>query len=271
MYKQGSKIDEASTSQIKISVPIEGNALLEKVVKQINSNREIKTLWKVMNVNATGRLGITDHGATHFQIVSTIGLKIARIFEKKGVSFSVVTDFGLTKDHAEVIIFLASVMHDLGMSIHRRGHEEFSLFLSNNLLHEILGFLPVEERTVVISETLHAIISHRADGEPFTIEAGIVRIADSLDMTKGRSRISYSLGNIDIHSVSHNSIIKVEIEEGVKRAVEIKIVMTNPAGIFQVDDLMKEKLKGGGIENHIGVKAYLIDNGKEKLFKEYNL
>ncbi len=271
MDKSHTKITKDSLSQIRITIPIEGNKILEEVVKRVNQNNEIKTLWKVMNVNATSRLGMTDHGATHFQIVSNNGLKIARILERNGVKFSVVKDLGLTNHHAEVIIFLACTMHDLGMSIHRQGHEEFSLFLANSLLHEILSFLPVEERTVVISETLHAIISHRADGEPFTIEAGIVRISDALDMTKGRSRIPYNLGNIDIHSVSHKSIEMVDILEGKERPVEIKIVMTNPAGIFQVDDLMKEKLKGGGIENYIKATAYLIENGREKLFKEYKL
>jgi len=271
MNKSHTKITKSSLNEVRIEVPINGNTILEEVVKRVNSNDEIKTLWKVMNVNATNRLGMTDHGATHFQIVSSNGLKIARIFERKGVTFSAVSDLGLTNDHSEVIIFLACIMHDLGMSIHRQGHEEYSLFLANNLMHEMLSFLPIEVKTVVISETLHAIISHRANGEPFTIEAGIVRIADALDMTKGRSRIPYNLGNIDIHSVSHKSIDTVEIVEGGDRPVEIKVVMTNPAGIFQVDDLMKEKLKGGGIEKHIGVKAYLKENGQEKLFKEFRL
>ena len=69
------------------------------------------------------------------------------------------------------------------MSINREGHEEFSLILANNLLHQILEFMPVEERIIVISEVLHAIIAHRSDGKPYTIEAGIVRVADALDIS----------------------------------------------------------------------------------------
>jgi len=71
------------------------------------------------------------------------------------------------------------------MSISREGHEEFSLIISNTILHRILDFLPVEERTIVISETLHAIIAHRSDGIPYTVEAGIVRVADAMDMSEG--------------------------------------------------------------------------------------
>jgi len=83
-------------------------------------------------------------------------------------------------------------MHDLGMSIHREGHEGFSLFIARDMLKEILSFLPIEEKMVVISETLHAIISHRAYGKPSTVEAGIVRIADAIDMGKGRSRAHHA-------------------------------------------------------------------------------
>lgn len=269
LVKSHTKITKASLDAIKIFVPVEGNNLLAEVLKRINSNDEIKTLWKIMNVNAIDRLGMSDHGPTHFQIVANYGIKLARIFEKHDVKMSIVDDFGLTTDHAEVVIFLASLMHDLGMSIHRDGHEGFSLFIARDMMREILSFLPVEEKMVVISEVLHSIISHRAYGKPSTIEAGIVRIADALDMGKGRSRITYKRGEINIFSVSDNSIVRVEVLDGRVRPVEVKVVMTNPAGIFQVDDLMQEKIKGSGLEKYIGVAAYLSENGQEKLFKEF--
>jgi hypothetical protein len=212
---------------------------------------------------------MSDHGPTHFQIVANYGIKITRILEGRGVTVSIVDDFGLTVNHAEVVIFLACIMHDLGMSIHREGHEEYSLFMANGFLHKILDFLPVEERMVVASETLHAIISHRASGRPSTVEAGIVRIADALDMGKGRSRITYKKGEINIYSVSDRAIGKVEVTEGTDRALTIKIVMDNPAGIFQVDDLMKEKIKGSNLEKYIEIGAYIVEDGKEKLFKEF--
>src|SRR3989344_5398238 len=238
MDKSHTKITKASLDAIKIEVPLEDNKILAEVVKRINSNDEIKTLWKIINVNAIDRLGMSDHGPTHFKIVANNGLKIARMLAKHKVVMSVVDDFGLTNDHAEVIIFLACIMHDLGISIHRQGHEEFSLFIARDMLKDILSFLPTVDRVVVTSEVLHAIISHRAAGKPSTIEAGVVRIADALDMGKGRSRITYKRGEIDIYSDSDNAIDRVEILEGSPKPVEIKISMTNPAGVFQVDDIM---------------------------------
>jgi len=271
MQRQGSKIDEASTSQIRITVPTNGNVLLEKVLTQINSNREIKTLWRIMNVMAIDRLGMSDHGPTHFGIVANNGIKIARILEKNDIEMSIVHDFGLTTDYAELVIFLACVMHDLGMSIHREGHEEFSLFIARDFMKEFLSFLPIEERMVVISETLHAIISHRAYGKPSTIEAGIVRLADAIDMGKGRSRVTYKRGELNIFSESDLAISNVDILEGKERPVEIRIHMTNPAGVFQVDDIMTEKLKGSNLEKYVTITAYILKDGQEKLYREYNL
>lgn len=263
------KITSEVVDSVSIKIPVEGNKLLEKVLAGINGNREIKTLWKIINVNAIDRLGMSDHGPTHFNIVAANGIKIARILGKRGIKMSIGNDFALNQDYAEVVIFLACIMHDLGMSIHREGHEEFSLFLAQPLLKEVLHDLPVEERTVVVSEVLHAIISHRAYGKPSTIEAGIVRIADALDMGKGRSRITYRRGEMNIFSVSDNAIDKVELGEGKDRALEIKIYMENPAGIFQVDDLMTEKIRGSGLEKYVEVDAYLVENGKVRLFKEF--
>lgn len=271
MDKSFRKITKSSLDQIKINLDIDGNKLLDEVVSRINNSDEIKTLWKIMNVMAIDRLSMSDHGPTHFQIVANNGIKIFRLLEDNDVEMSIVKDFGLTNEHAEVVVFLACVMHDLGISIHREGHEGYSLFIARDMLKTILDFLPMEEKMVVISETLHAIISHRANGKPSTVEAGIVRLADAIDMGKGRSRITYKRGEVNIYSESDLAISKVEILKGLQKPIEIRIHMTNPAGIFQGDDIMKEKLKGSNMEKYILITAYMMMNGEEKLYKEYNL
>src|SRR5687767_4066774 len=111
--KSHTKITKEALSFVNIKIEIDGNKLLQEVVTRINSNEEIKTLWKVMNVNAIDRLGMSDHGSTHFNIVANNSLRIIRILEKNKVEMSVVNDFGLTHDYAEVIVFLAAIMHDL--------------------------------------------------------------------------------------------------------------------------------------------------------------
>lgn len=259
-------------NQIKeITVPDNGNLLLKKTLHNINHNQEILALWKIINVNAIDRLGMTDHGRDHFQIVSNVSLRISRMLVKRGVVMSTVKDYGLSNDYAEVIIFLASVLHDLGMTISRKDHETYSLFLANNLLHQIVDFLPIEERTIVISETLHAIISHRSDGKPLTIEAGIVRVGDALDMSKGRSRIAYETKKLDIYSVSAAAINKVEIDDGENKPIQLNVEMNNSAGIFQLDELLKKKIIGSGIEQYLDVHAYVNQKTETGLVKEYFL
>jgi metal-dependent HD superfamily phosphatase/phosphodiesterase len=256
-------------SQIDIRVPIRENVLLEKALEIINNDVEIRTLWRVINVNAIDRLEMTDHGVVHFQIVSNIAIKLARTLVKNQIPMSITVNYELSNDYAELVILLASLFHDLGMSISREGHEGFSLFLANGILHRILDFLPVEERTIVISETLHAIIAHRSGGKPYTVEAGIVRVADALDMSEGRSRIPYQAGKIDIHSVSAASIDRVDIQAGTEKPIQINIWMNNSAGIFQVDELLKQKLIGSGIEKYVKVDAYLQEGEEQKLIKEF--
>lgn len=252
-----------------IRLPIKENKLLQQALERINQNQEILTLWNVINVNSIERLGFSDHGPVHVQIVANIALRLTRILIKNKVEMSVVKDFHLTNYHAELIVLLASLFHDLGLSVHRLNHEEYSLFLANPILQEILDFLPIAERTVIKSEVLHAIVSHRRAGHPFTIEGEIVRVADALDMSSGRSRIPFTQGKINIHSLSALAIDKIEIKEGKEKPVEIDIFMTNSAGIFQVDELLTEKLAGSHIQNYIKVKAYIKGKSEKKLITEF--
>ncbi|NLF49657.1 MAG: HD domain-containing protein [Leptolinea sp.] len=258
-------------SQIDIHVPYRAGSLQEKALAVINHDVEIKTMWRISNVNAIERLEMTDHGPVHFQIVANIATRLARILVKNNIDMSIVKNYSLSNDHAELVILLASIFHDLGMSINREGHESFSLFLANSILHRVLDFLDVEERTIVTSEVLHAIIAHRSGGNLYTVEAGIVRVADALDMSEGRSRIPYELGKIDIHSVSAAAINRVEIAEGTSKPIQINIYMNNMAGIFQVDELLKQKLVGSGIEKYIIISAYIDEEDEQKLVKEFEI
>ena len=98
---------------------------------------------------------------------------------------------------AEVVVAAGALLHDVGMSIHRTDHEAYSLFLAERKLRELLDDVYEEpERTVVVSESLHAIIGHRRRGEPYTLEAGVVRVADALDMAQGRSRVPVEAGRV---------------------------------------------------------------------------
>jgi hypothetical protein len=191
---------------------------------------------------------------------------------KDHVEPAVVRDYGMTRDDAEVVVTLASLFHCIGMSIHRHGHEDFSLFLSEPKLHELLeNIYDDPNRTVIVSEVLQAIISHRSDGQPLTIEAGIIRVADALDMAKGRSRIPFERGRVSMHSLSAAAIEDVTITDGEERPILIEILMNNSSGIFQVDGLLKAKLRGSGLEPYVEVVAHIDTETERRLVTTYRL
>lgn len=256
-------------NKVTISVPVGKNQILATALEKINASEEIYALWEMTNTNAMKRMGYSDHGPVHFRIVANGSLRIHRILVNHGVEMGAVKDYDLTNDHSELITVLGSIFHDLGMSINREGHEEFSLIVADRILNQILDFLPTRERVIVAGETQHAIINHRDDGRPTTAEAAIVRIADALDMSEGRSRLPFEQGEVNIHSLSAYAIDKVEIAEGKEAPVLIDIYMNNSAGLFQVDELLKEKIKGSGLEKYFIVKAYVTAATEKKLITEF--
>jgi len=215
---------------------------------------------------------INDHSWVHIQIVTNIALKLLRQLTKHHVDTGLVRDFGLTQDDAEVVVTLAALTHCIGMSVHRHGHEDFSLFLAEPKLRELLdGLYEEPDRTVIVSEVLQAIISHRADGQPLTIEAGLIRVADALDMAKGRSRIPFERGRVSMHSLSAAAIEDVTISDGEEKPILIEIRMNNSSGIFQVDGLLKAKLRGSGLEPYVEVVAHIDTDAEKRLVPIYRL
>jgi uncharacterized protein len=255
-----------------IRVPVRGNRKLRRVLEHVNADAQIKAWWHVSNVNAVLRLQINDHSWVHIQIISNIALRLLRLLVKHGVEPSLQRDYDLSADDSEVVVVLASLLHDVGMSIHRRDHEDWSLFLTEPKMRELLdGVYEEPELTVVVSETLQCITSHRADGEPLTLEAGVLRVADALDMAKGRSRIPFERGSVSIHSLSAAAVDEVRITDGESRPVMVEIVMNNSSGIYQVDGLLKAKLRGSGLEPYVEVVARIDTDAEKRLVPVYRL
>ena len=237
-----------------------------------NRDDQLKGWWHVANVNAVARMEINDHSWVHIQIVTNIALKLLRQLTKHGIEPNVVRDYGYTRDDAEVIVVLTALTHCVGMSVHRQGHEDFSLFLAEPKLRELLaGIYEEPDLTVIVSEVLQGIISHRSDGQPLTLEAGILRVADALDMEQGRSRIAFERGRVGIHSLSAAAIEEVEITDGEQKPIRISITMNNSSGIYQVDGLLKAKLRGSGLEPYVEVLAHIDTEAEKRLVPLYEL
>jgi uncharacterized protein len=261
-----------AVQQMRIRVPVRANRKLRTVIDRVNRDSQLKGWWHVANVNAVVRMEINDHSWVHIQIVTNIALKLLRQLTKHHVQPAMVTDYGMSNDDAEVVVALTALTHCVGMAVHRHGHEDFSLFLAEPKLRELLtGVYEEPELTVVVSEVLQGIISHRADGEPLTLEAGILRVSDALDMEQGRSRIAFERGRVGIHSLSAAAIEEVVIADGEAKPIRISILMNNSSGIYQVDGLLKAKLRGSGLEPYVEVIAHIDTEAEKRLVPLYEL
>jgi metal-dependent HD superfamily phosphatase/phosphodiesterase len=258
--------------QMRIRVPPRANRKLAALLERVNSDSQLKAWWHVANVNAVKRLEINDHSWVHIQIVANIALKLLRQLTKHGVEPAVVRDYELSRDDAEVLVVLGALLHCVGMAVHREGHEDWSLFLAEPKMRELLdGLYEEPDLTVLTVEVLGAITSHREDGKPLTLEAGIVRVADALDMAKGRSRIPFEHGRVSIHSLSAAAIEEVAIKDGERTPILIEVTMNNSSGVYQVDELLKAKLRGSGLEPYVEVIARIDTEAEKSLIPLYRL
>jgi hypothetical protein len=254
-----------------IRAPSRGNRRLEALLAAANRDRRLHAWWHMQQVNAD-RLDMSDHSWVHIQIVVNIALRLFRLLNRAGIEPVLVSTHGMDAHDAEVAIAAACLLHDTGMSIHRTDHEAYSLFLAADRMPLLLeGIYEEPELTIVASEALHAVIGHRRRGDPMTMEAGVVRVADALDMASGRSRVPFETRRPNIHSLSAAAIDEVTIEPGDGKAVQIEIAMNNSAGLFQVDELLATKLRGSGIEEHLEVVARIDAEHEKRLVPMFRL
>ncbi|UCH32788.1 MAG: HD domain-containing protein [Candidatus Bathyarchaeota archaeon] len=251
-------------------MPCKDNAKLRRIVDLVKEDNELQAFWKCSNVMAINRMGYTDHGPIHVKIVANSALKLLRMLLNKGIVPNVVKDYDLANEDAEVIVVLGSIFHDLGMIVNRENHEIYSVLLALGFLRNHLSVIyDQDQRAIMISEVLHAILAHHPHQQVLTLEAGIVRIADALDMEQGRARIPFESGKIDIHSVSALSIENVEILEGKEKPITIKIKMANSAGIFQIDELLKARIQNSGLERYVHVIAEIMAEKERKIIERF--
>ncbi len=260
-----------AVAEANVHAPTRGNRKLEKFLEAVNSDKRVGAWWYMAQVTSQ-RLEMSDHSWVHVQVVLNIALRVLRLLAKGGIEPAMVADHGMKQRDAEVVVAGGALLHDVGMSIHRADHEAYSLFMVADRLDKLLdGIYKEPERTVVISEILHCVIGHRRRGEPYTVEGGVVRVADALDMAQGRSRIPFEAGQFGIHALSAAAIDNVEIEAGDERPVKIEIEMNNSAGIFQVDDLLATKIRGTPLEGHVEVIAEVAGETEKRLLPSFRI
>ena len=248
------------------------DARLHRVMEALESDAEIQATIVAQNVNPVTRLGYNDHGRKHIEIVTDRALCLYDLLKRGDVSFRAAADHDLDEADEPIVIALAATLHDVGHVVHRMDHPHWSVPVAADLLDGFLAeFYDVPDLVRMKAEILHAIVCHHAETSPLTEEAGVLRIADGLDMERGRSREPYEQGGRGINTLSSQAIKHVRLYEGETAPVRVEIEMTNAAGVYQVDSLLKAKLQGSRLEEHVKIVAVNVGDGDDRLVERLEL
>ncbi len=238
------------------------NKLLAEI-KELMENDELYYLFETTYrryepwLNVTNKIvkevyKFNDHGPIHALLTAKRSLEILRILKENGYILTA-EQLGKDVEMSKFIVSFASLLHDIGNSIHRDKHYLFSVILVKDAVFELCQEIYPHDPYLPTSLTLGAIYGHDEAVPSITWESSIVTMADGLDMEVGRSRLKYSEDQIDIHSVSAYSIRDVRVMNNKNKRIPIKVVidMENLAGIFQVDEILTKKVSASLLRGRV--------------------
>jgi len=227
--------------------------------------------WDMADYIAVTKMGYNAHGDIHAKVVTANALKMLDLLLEAGVQPDIVRATQETSEWGELvesgdlgdahlIVLLAGLLHDIGNQVNRSDHNLHSEILAIPILDDVITpiYLDERKRGIIRGFILHCIYTHMESIPSYTLEASLVKIADGTDMTKGRGRTPYEMGNVNIHCVSAMSIGEVEIAKGREKPIGITINMTNSAGVFQVEEILYKKLTAGVAGKYIEISAQTV-------------
>ena len=254
------KLDERIIKRLSSKSPHNGKPL--QVAKIMLNDLELQYMQEYANIVSIKRLNFNDHGPVHMRKVVINSLDMLDLLNKAGIMLNLEREKCGTYEDSIVAVILASFLHDLGMTIGRKNHENMSFALAipviDRILNEVYGD-DLEKKVVIRSIALEGIIGHMATQKIHSLEAGIILVADGCDMEKGRARIPMRMSTEskvgDIHKYSAASIEKVKLSRGKKRAIKIMIEMKASVGFFQVEEVLFKKINISPVKSHIELYA----------------
>jgi hypothetical protein len=227
------------------------------------SDIHANALWNLSNYLTVGKLNYNDHGPIHARVTAAYAMQFMTLLSEHDVPFDVVKSGAGDLDDTFLVVLAGIMLHDIGNALHREGHEAMGVVLAQPILDRMLPqiYADVEQRHIIATFVSSCIQCHDIRPAPLYMEGAVVAVADGCDMTKGRARMPFDLGKIDIHAISALSIEDVSIRPcndcGVP--VQIEVQMSNSAGIFQVEETLVKKLLVTPLKNYVTVKASTID------------
>lgn len=241
--------------------------------ESLTKDSEALALWDVSNYITMRKLGYNDHGRVHAWVTGAASMAILQLLTQAGIKPDLLESGIGDLDDTFLVVLLGTMLHDIGNSVHRVAHEQFSCILALPILDRILEPLypDIFKRTKIRSSILHCINCHDLNPLPLTLEAGITAVADGTDITKGRGRKAFQLGSVDIHSISALAVDSVSIYRGVDKPVVIEVTMNNSGGIFQVEEVMAPKVIRSQLGRYVELLVRTSDRPEERIIHRVRL
>lgn len=238
-------------------------ALLERICRDPQVS-----LWQNQaNHVSIVRLGFNDHGPVHMRIVALHALRILQLLQEGGVRGTLEFENLGSYEDSQVVLVLAAMLHDVGMGVTRDKHEWHSLQLGMPTAEAYLAELypgEAEKQFAMACLIREAIVGHMGHDKIHSVEAGVLLVADGTDMTKGRARIAKMLAQKptlgDMHRHSADAIKEVAIVAGEERPVHIAVKMDDYSGIFQVEEVLMQKISYSPIRQYVELSVIVHDD-----------
>jgi hypothetical protein len=224
-------------------------------------------LQEYANIVSIKRLGFNDHGPVHMRKATLNTIKMFQLLNQAGIKMHLEKEHAGSADDSLVGVIMASLMHDLGMTIARDSHEFLSIQIATPFIDKVLDATHKKDeynvKAAIRSIAIEGIFGHMATHKIHSLEAGLVLIGDGSDMEKGRARIPAMLSTKvrpgDIHRTSASAIQKVKIHKGEERPIRIDVEMNASVGFFQIEEVFFPKINISPVKPFIELYAGVVD------------
>ncbi|NHI83471.1 MAG: phosphohydrolase [Candidatus Thorarchaeota archaeon] len=252
--------ESLNRDEIRVRELLESDTKALEMYQYLSGSPKVQSYLKTANRMAVSRLGYTDHGPVHAEVATWYALKAFDILDETFQPNVVAEGIGDTDD-ARLVVLASTYLHDIGMVVHRNEHPQAAILLAAPILEEKLKEIYSDPAvaTDIMSFILHGIYAHDDDTQCLTLEAGLTKIGDGCDLTKGRTIIPYHKGKVDIHSVSAMAIRNLDLDRG-NKPLRFTVGMDNPAGVFQVQAVLEKKLSTSGLSDHVEIDVLVNGN-----------
>ena len=104
---------------------LDGKALL--TAELLFADPEIQALQEYANIVSIKRLGFNDHGPVHMRTAALNAILMFKLLNAAGIQMNLEKEKVGTADDSLMAVIMASIMHDMGMSVARDSHEFVSI------------------------------------------------------------------------------------------------------------------------------------------------